>query len=73
MAFKKITITDYKKNGELAMQAIYTLRNGIEANDFKQAKELVAKTLLVRTLESKNCFTVMWQRDGFVEGYLVKR
>ncbi len=69
---KKITVTEYKPDGEMTLKTTIGLRGGIHANDFAQAKKLVAQVVQLDVL-SKTKFTVEWKRDGYSEGYMVHR
>jgi hypothetical protein len=69
---KKVVVTDYQSNGEMTLKATLTLKKGVVANDYPQAKKLIAQVLQSHVLGKKN-FSVEWKRDGFYEGYLVAR
>lgn len=69
---KKIIVTDFNKEGRLGIKCTMTTKKAIIANDFDQAKKLVAQMIQMHTLKLKR-FTVEWTRDGNPEGYMVAK
>lgn len=70
--FKKIVVCKYNSDGDLQYKMILTTKSSVLANDYVQAKKLVAQVIQVQVLEMKY-FSVEWVRDGNPEGYMVHR
>lgn len=70
--FKKIVITSYDLNGKQSIVMTLTTKKSIVANDYEQARNLVAQVIQSHVLNIKK-FSVQWKREGYPEGYLVVR